>query len=209
VTVTDGEATDTLHYGSNQDRANAGDNSVAIGIGSRASARRTVAVGKDAGKNSPNDSNTFIGSFSGESNTTADSTAVGALALNQNSGVKATAVGAFSGQLSTGPRSSYYGVFAGQNCTGNRTVALGARSARADGLSNPSNYGDENIGIGVDAIRNSIASGIIGIGQSAGENATTDDQLIITDRNGTRRMVMDLTNGDLKIEGTLTQNATL
>jgi len=35
------------------------------------------------------------------------------------------------------------------------------------------------------------------------------DQLIITDRNGNRRAVMDLTTGDLSIEGSLTQNASL
>jgi hypothetical protein len=69
--------------------------------------------------------------------------------------------------------------------------------------------GDDNIGIGKSAIRNNQASGLIAIGQEAGINAQTDDQLIITDQNGNRRMVMDLTNGNLKIDGSLTQNATL
>ncbi|AFH21634.1 hypothetical protein OSG_eHP6_00005 [environmental Halophage eHP-6] len=69
--------------------------------------------------------------------------------------------------------------------------------------------GDDNIGIGVSAIRNNQASGLIAIGQQAGINAQQDDQLIITDRNGNRRMVMDLTNGDLKIDGSLTQDANL
>jgi hypothetical protein len=69
--------------------------------------------------------------------------------------------------------------------------------------------GDDNIGIGPSAIRNNQARGLIAIGQDAGINAQTDDQLIITDRTGTRRMVMDLTNGDLKIDGTLTETATL
>jgi hypothetical protein len=69
--------------------------------------------------------------------------------------------------------------------------------------------GDDNIGIGVSAIRNNQASGLIAIGQDAGINAQTDDQLIITDRNGNRRMVMDLTNGDLKIEGSITEGANL
>jgi hypothetical protein len=69
--------------------------------------------------------------------------------------------------------------------------------------------GDDNIGIGESAIRNNQASGLIAIGQDAGINAQTDDQLIITQRNGTRRMVMDLTTGDLQITGSLTENATL
>jgi hypothetical protein len=69
--------------------------------------------------------------------------------------------------------------------------------------------GDDNIGIGASAIRNNQASGLIAIGQDAGINAQTDDQVIITDRNGTRRMTMDLTTGDMSIEGSLTENASL
>jgi hypothetical protein len=69
--------------------------------------------------------------------------------------------------------------------------------------------GSDNIGIGDSAIRNNQASGLIAIGQEAGRDAQTDDQLIVTQRNGTRRMVMDLTTGDLKITGTVTENATL
>jgi hypothetical protein len=69
--------------------------------------------------------------------------------------------------------------------------------------------GDDNIGIGESAIRNNQASGLIAIGQKAGINAQTDDQLIITDRNGNRRMTMDLTNGNLNIDETLTENASL
>jgi hypothetical protein len=88
-------------------------------------------------------------------------------------------------------------------------IASGFQSARGDGLSDPTKMGDDNIGIGVSAIKNNQASGLIAIGQEAGINAQTDDQLIITDRNGNRRMVMDLQNGDLKIDGSLTQNATL
>jgi len=101
------------------------------------------------------------------------------------------------------------GFRAAQNNTGFGTIAAGFDAARGDGLADPTTMGDDNIGIGVSAIRNNQASGLIAIGQEAGINAQTDDQLIITDRNGTRRMVMDLTNGDLKIDGSLTQNATL
>jgi hypothetical protein len=86
---------------------------------------------------------------------------------------------------------------------------IGLNAARGDGLSDPTTMGDDNIGIGASAIRNNQASGLIAIGQEAGINAQTDDQLIITDRNGNRRMVMDLTNGNLEIDGSLTENATL
>jgi len=153
VTVTTGEATDTLHYGSNQDRANAGDNSVALGIGARAN-------GDDG------------------------------------------AGGSIGNHVAVGYE-------AAENNTGNRVTASGFQAARGDGLADPTTMGDDNIGIGASAIRNNQASGLIAIGQEAGINAQTDDQLIITDRNGTRRMVMDLTNGNLNIDGTLTENATL
>jgi hypothetical protein len=101
------------------------------------------------------------------------------------------------------------GFAAGLKNTGNNSTMMGFRAGRGDGLADPTTMGDDNIGIGVSAIRNNQASGLIAIGQEAGINAQTDDQLIITDRTGTRRMVMDLTNGDLKIDGSLTENATL
>jgi hypothetical protein len=98
---------------------------------------------------------------------------------------------------------------AGRNNTGGNSTMTGRNAGRGDGLADPTTMGDDNIGIGVSAIRDNQASGLIAIGQEAGRNATTDDQLIITDRNGTRRAVMDLTTGDLSIEGSLTQNASL
>jgi len=169
VTVTTGEATDTLHYGSNQDRANAGDNSVALGIGARAN-------GDDGAGGSIN-----------------NHVAVGYRAARDNMGNRVTASG----------------YRAAQNNTGNNVTASGYQAARGDGLADPTTMGDDNIGIGESAIRNNQASGLIAIGQEAGINAQTDDQLIITDRNGNRRMTMDLTNGNLNIDGTLTENATL
>jgi len=120
-----------------------------------------------------------------------------------------TATGFNAAQNNTGNRTTATGDAAAQNNTGNDTTATGTFAARGDGLADPTTMGDDNIGIGVSAIRNNQASGLIAIGQEAGINAQTDDQLIITDRNGNRRMVMDLTNGDLKIDGSLTQNATL
>jgi len=120
-----------------------------------------------------------------------------------------TATGRNAALDNTGDDTTATGVRAARNNTGNNTTATGVAAARGDGLADPTTMGDDNIGIGVSAIRNNQASGLIAIGQEAGINAQTDDQLIITDRNGNRRMVMDLTNGDLKIDGSLTQNATL
>ena len=149
------------------------------------------AIGIDA--RADTDSTTATGFRAARSNTGSDTTATGSRAARDNTGTNTTATG----------------FRAAQNNTGNNTTATGFRAARGDGLADPTTMGDDNIGIGVDAIRNNQASGLIAIGQEAAINAQTDDQLIITDRNGNRRMVMDLTNGDLKIDGSLTQNANL
>jgi len=120
-----------------------------------------------------------------------------------------TAIGFEAAKNATGNSVTATGFRAAENATGNDITAVGASAARGDGLSDPTTMGDDNIGIGKSANRNNQASGLISIGQQAGADAQTDDQLIVTDRNGNRRMVMDLTNGDLQIEGSLTQNATL
>jgi len=185
VTVTTGEASGTLHYGSNQDRANAGDSSVALGIGARAN-------GDD-----------------GAGGTIGSHVAVGYLAAQSNTGDRVTAAGREAAQNNTGARVTAAGREAAQSNTGDRVTASGYQAARGDGLADPTTMGDDNIGIGESAIRNNQASGVIAIGQEAGINAQTDDQLIITQRDGTRRMVMDLTTGDLSITGSLSENATL
>jgi len=217
LTVSEGEATDTLHYGSNQDRANAGGFSVAIGIDARANGDdgsggaigNHVAVGYQAGQDNTGTDATMVGRVAGGSNTGTNPTIVGAFAGENNTGANPTIVGRVAGQDNTGADATIVGAFAGENNTGDDTTVLGEQAARGDGLSDPATMGDDNIGIGKSAIRNNQASGLIAIGQQAGINAQTDDQLIITDRNGTRRMVMDLTNGNLSIDGSLTENATL
>jgi len=185
VTVTTGEATNTLHYGSNQDRTNAGDKSVALGMGARAN-------GDD-----------------GAGGTIGRHTAVGFQAAQNNTGDRVTASGYEAARDNTGGRVTASGYEAARNNTGDRVTASGYQAAAGDGLADPTTMGGDNIGIGASAIRNNQASGLIAIGQEAGINAQTDDQLIITDRNGNRRMTMDLTNGNLNIDGTLTENASL
>ena len=249
VTVTTGEATNALHYGSDQDRSNAGDNSVAVGIGARANGddgaggaigNHTV-IGYEAAQNNTGDGVTALGYEAAGDNTGGRVTASGNFAAQNNTGSRVTASGNRAAQNNTGSRvtasgyeaaqnntgdgvtaSGYRaagdntgsnvtasGNFAAQNNTGDGVTASGIFAARGDGLSDPTTMGDDNIGIGESAIRNNQASGLIAIGQDAGINAQTDDQLIITQRDGTRRMVMDLTTGDLSITGTLTENATL
>jgi hypothetical protein len=212
VRVTEGEATDTVHYGRDQDRQNAGDESVALGVGARATGGgdSIVAVGYEAAQNNTGGFGvTATGNRAAQNNTASRVTATGLRAAQENTGDAVTASGYQAARNNTGDELTASGRAAAFNNTGNGVTVAGFEAARGDGLADPTTMGDDNIGIGDSAIRNNQASGLIAIGQEAGINAQTDDQLIITDRNGNRRLVMDLTNGDLSIEGSLTENATL
>jgi len=169
----------------------------------------TTATGLNAARNNTGSTTTATGFAAAKNNTGTDTTATGLNAAQNNTGSSTTATGRNAAQNNTGISTTATGRNAAQNNTGNSTTAIGVAAARGDGLADPTTMGDDNIGIGVSAIRNNQASGLIAIGQEAGINAQQDDQLVVTDRNGNRRMVMDLTNGDLKIDGSLTQNATL
>jgi len=212
-----------LSYGRNN--GTVGNRSQAIGINARADTDNTTATGFDAARNNTARGTTATGRFAARDNSGIDTTATGVnAALNNtasettatgrnsaraNSGNNTTATGFDAAQNNSGRNTTATGAAAAQNNSGINTTVTGVNAARGDGLADPTTMGDDNIGIGVSAIRNNQASGLIAIGQEAGINAQQDDQLIITDRNGNRRMVMDLTNGDLKIDGSLTQNATL
>jgi len=169
----------------------------------------TTATGHKAARNNTGSRTTATGVDGARNNTGGKTTATGDNAARNNTGTFTTATGFRAARNNTGSKTTATGGSAARDNTGNNTTATGFFAARGDGLADPTTMGDDNIGIGVSAIRNNQASGLIAIGQEAGINAQTDDQLIVTDRNGNRRMVMDLTNGDLKIEGSLTQNATL
>jgi hypothetical protein len=225
VTVTDGEAANTLHYGSGQNRLNAGDESVAFGIESRAGASNVstmgfaagrnqkngsvTAIGHEAARNSSGAGVTMIGSNAGRASTGQSTVAIGANAARSNSGGNSVLVGFDAGRVNSGRSSIGIGRNALESNTGASCIGIGTQALGGLGLSNPSQMGTDNIAIGSAAARDNNASGLICIGQNAGQSASTDDQLIITDRNGNRRMVMDLTTGDLEIGGSLTQNATL
>jgi len=206
---------------------NTGRNTTATGLraAQNNTGRNTTATGRSAARDNTGANTTATGLRAAQNNTVTDTTATGRNAARNNTGTSTTATGFDAARNNTGNRTTATGLGSAQNNTGNRTTATGGNAAqnntgsnttaagfnaaRGDGLSDPTTMGDDNIGIGVSAIRNNQASGLIGIGQEAGINAQQDDQLIITDRNGNRRMVMDLTNGDLKIDGSLTENSTL
>ena len=258
VKVTDGEATDTLHYGSNQDRANAGDQSVALGIGARANgddgAGGTInshtVVGYQAARDNTGDRVTASGYQAAQSNTgdrvtasgyqatrgntgfgvTAsgfqaargntgnDVTASGFKAARDNTGNRVTASGAFAAQDNTGDRVTASGYQAAQSNTGDRVTASGFDAARNNTGNRVTASGFRaalnNTGFGVtasgyEAARDNTGNGVIALGYQAANNNSTNDLFIVTDQNGNRRMEMDLTNGDLKIDGSLTQNASL
>ena len=86
---------------------------------------------------------------------------------------------------------------------------VGHRALEGGGLSNPSDMGSNVNAFGYQAGRNNTGEGVILIGQQAGINNSEDDVLLITDRNGETRLKMDLTNGNMEIGGSLSENATL
>jgi hypothetical protein len=76
-------------------------------------------------------------------------------------------------------------------------------------VSNPSNLGSDVCAFGKGAGRDNQGDGAILIGIEAGSTNSQDDILIVSDKNGNTRLEMDLSNGDLSIEGSLTENASL
>jgi len=202
---------DTTATGAAAARDNTGINTTATGrdAAQNNTGSGTTATGASAAKNNTGNITTATGDRAALNNTGTSTTATGRAAAENNTGNLTTATGSRAARNNTGTSTTATGRAAAENNTGNDTTATGRGAARGDGLADPTTMGDDNIGIGVSAIRNNQASGLIGIGQEAGINAQQDDQLIVTDRNGDRRMVMDLSNGNLKIDGSLTQNATL
>ena len=189
----DGYGTIAIGYAAAQD--NVGEYTTAIGYStlSKNTGNRSTGVGYQAGFNNTGSSMTALGFSAARDNTAEDLTAIGYNAGRENAGNETVLVGRKSGWYNTG----------------NNTVAIGYKTAEGQGLSDPSTMGNRNVGIGSQAIQNNQASGLICLGVKAGQNAQTDDQLIITQRDGTRRMVMDLTTGDLSITGELTENENL
>jgi hypothetical protein len=168
--VTEGEATDTLHLGSDQDRENAGNNGVAIGIGARAGGKRVTASGRGAA----------------QFNTERDVTASGFKSCQNNSGFNIAASGKD----------------AARDNTGNRVSAIGAGAAKT-------NTGENVSAIGRLAAEDNTGNGVIAIGRRAARNNSRDDLMIVSDQSGNTKMELDLATGDLKIDGTLTENASL
>jgi len=225
---------DTITLGRNHGATVQGAN-VAIGVGAQAledvdgtvsgNDPRRVAVGYQAAQNNEQYADTAVGYQALEGSTAFSSTAVGYGAGQNSSGDRSSAVGRGAGRSNSGSQLTAVGISAGQGNSGSRVVAIGrlsgdentgdrsvfvgALSGWSGSLSDPSTMGDRNVGVGNQALRGNQASGIIALGYEAGRGVQTDDQLIITQRDGTRRMVMDLTTGDLNITGQLTENATL
>jgi hypothetical protein len=192
-------------------RDNTGDRVTTVGYRSAQNntGKRVTTAGYKAAQNNTRNRVTAAGYRSAQNNMGFGVTAAGYSAARGNTGFGVTTVGYRSARDNTGTLVTTVGYQAAQDNTGDRVTAVGYQAARGDGLADPATMGDDNIGIGDSAIRNNQASGLIAIGQDAGINAQTDNQLIITQQDGTRRMVMDLTTGDLKITGSLTENASL
>jgi len=192
-------------------RNNTNSNLAAVGVytAESNSGRFLTAMGNFAGVNNSGARTTLVGNSAGYNNTGDYTTTLGYAAGRNNTKVDCTAVGYTAARDNTGQRLTAVGDKAGRNNTGAYVTAIGYKSASGESLSDLSTMGDRNTGLGARSIQDVQASGIIGIGFGAGRDAQTDDQLIITQRDGTRRMVMDLTTGDLEITGELIENVSL
>jgi len=145
----------------------------------------TVEVGRGAGNNNPK--NTIVGFQAAGGNIGNEIVAVGREALDGNN---------------TDPRICAVGFRSAFGASGEGTTAVGSRSAKNDS-------GFRTIALGQQSGEGNSGDGVIAIGFEAAANNSQNDILVVTDSGGTRRLEMDLTNGDLKIEGSLTQNASL
>jgi hypothetical protein len=188
TTVTEGSnlAQDSLHYGSKQNRASAGREGAAFGIQASVTAKRCSSFGHRAGANNSGSRSVCVGTNSGAN----------------NSSQKATLLGTNSGRSNVGSKAVGIGASALRNNVGDRSLGLGSDAGR-------NNTASDCIFIGDAAGKDNSGAGVIGIGPSAAGANGRDDILIITDRNGNNRLELDLISGDLKIAGSLTQNATL
>jgi hypothetical protein len=248
--ITDGEAVNTIHYGRNQNRSNAGDNGVAVGVSARARGNQVTSIGAFSAENNTSKNVTATGFNSAsanagngvtangvsaaESNTKNGLTATGANAGQNNTGLQSTAVGESAGRRNSGDFFAGLGRKCGIDNDGDRTVGVGARSVEANvgsriscvgtlsGQANTGqkistlgdtsaqdNSGSRLVAVGNQSAENNSGNGVIALGFKSATTNTQDDVLIVTNQNGAPRMKMDLTNGDLSIEGSLNQNANL
>ena len=155
---------DTIAYGRSHGNTVQGDN-VVIGVGAE-------ALADDDGTLPGNDPRQVsIGFRAGEGGTGFGVVAAGYRAALNNTGNRVVAAGYQAALDNTGDNSTFVGDLAGFGGS----------------LSDPTTMGSDNIGIGLQAMRDNQASGVIAIGQEAGYNVQTDDLLIVTDRGGNRR----------------------
>jgi hypothetical protein len=169
VTVTQGEATNTLHYGSNQDRQNAGDNGVALGIGSRVTQDDSVAVGFEAGISNTGRSAVSVGLKAGRTNTGSGAVSVGDRANQTNTGSDAVSVGDRAGQSNTGNDAVSVGANAGRTNTGNGAILLGRNAGRFNTQDDVMIVTDQS---GNTALEVDLATGDLDIAGTVTENVT-------------------------------------
>jgi len=167
------------------------------------------AVGYQALRDNTGFASNAVGYRALANNTGTNSNGVGYRALRDNTGFASNGVGHQALRDNTGDNSNGVGHRALANNTGFASNGVGYRALEGDGLSNPSDMGSNVNAFGSEAGRNNTGEGAILIGQQAGINNSEDDVLLITDRNGETRLKMDLTNGNMKIGGSLSENATL
>jgi len=175
-----------------------------------------TAVGRLAGNGQTNE--TAIGYKAARDNTGDEVTATGREAARNNTGNRVTATGRDAARDNTRDRVTATGYDAARNNTGANVTATGYFAARgntgnfvtATGLAAAeNNTGDFVTATGFDAASGNSGNGVIAIGHEAAQFNSENDIMIITDQNGNRRMELDLDNGNLRIDGSLNQNASI
>jgi len=185
-------------------QSNTGDNVTASGFAAaqQNTGKRVTASGFGAAQFNTGTRVTASGFRAAQNNSGKNVTASGYQAARDNTGNDVTASGYKAARNNSGKNVTASGYKAARNNSGKNVTASGYKAAR-------NNSGDFVTASGVQAAQFNTGDGVIAIGYRAADNNTTNDILVVTDQNGTRRMEMDLTNGDLKIGGSLTQNASL
>jgi hypothetical protein len=163
------------------------------------SASELTDVSADSNSNAHHSKTTSVSELGGII-VTNDNAALGQNAGNEN--FEETAIGFEAAGANTDDSVVAAGNKAARNNSGFGVAATGDFAAR-------NNSGDRVVALGYQAAKTNDGKGVIAIGSNAAVQNNQDDIMIITDRFGNRRMEFDLDNGNLVIEGSVTENATL
>lgn len=202
--------------GAHHSKTTSGSELTDVSVDSNSDAHHSKTTSTSEISNITTGNNTALGSSAGNGQT--DETATGFEAAGQNTGDFVTATGFQAARNNSKDFVTATGDRAARNNSGRSVTATGLTAAQANTGTNVTAIGQDaahdNTGTAVTAIGRQAArfndgNGVIALGRQAAFNNSQNDIMIITDRDGNRRMELDLDNGNLSIEGSLNQNASL